>query len=89
MGAEGFFSVPFTVSQEAVKTEMHVNAGEPTLTDFSGGMSSGRVDFLLNAPLTSNFPDEVDRLRDDDGVQMVGTGKWAASRVMKVTYRTT
>jgi len=54
--------------QEAAEVEACVDAGEPALVDFCRGMLSCRVCFLLDAPFTSNFPDEVHRFRNDDGV---------------------
>jgi len=39
--------------------EVHINAGEPVMANFSRGMLLGRIGFLLDVPLALYFPDEI------------------------------
>ena len=61
-GVEGFPTISFVVSEEAVEAEACIDGSEPSLANFSVSMSLVGVGFMLNAPLASDFPDKVYRL---------------------------
>jgi len=59
------------VRKETVELQARVNGMEPTVMDISNRECSFRVGIAIDVPFATDFPDKVDGLGDEDGVEAV------------------